>query len=232
MASAAPPSVPSARAAAATHDSAAAGSSVPAAIVLHALESIFDFLQPEELALALRVARDWMGAVGSMRRLGLPVTAPAAPPAVVARSAMGRHAGALRSVRLDGADLSALADRMGHLTALDCHLAPPPPDQPISFPAQLRQLDVAITHTIDAGQVNAVVAAIGRLLRLEELSVGMRAMFLQLSLAPLAALPLLWRLEISQPLDAYELSDAQVDQLRALPRLRKLTVNMTTTLLR
>jgi len=53
------------------------------------------------------------------------------------------------------------------------------------------------------------------------------------SFAPLAALPLLSQLKIGQPKRGRgEFSDVQIDQLRALPRLRNVRVEMTTPLMR
>jgi len=56
----------------------------------------------------------------------------------------------------------------------------------------------------------------------------------QISFAPLAALPLLRILDVWWPWSGWqaEFSDAQVDQLRALPRLQQLRMPMTTPLLR
>jgi len=125
---------------------------------------------------------------------------------------------------------------MGHLRSLSCRLALPPPDRPLVFPAQLRRLHCHFTGLADgdAAQVNSAIAAIGRLPLLDELTIRLDELDPQFSFAPLAALPLLRRLEIIRPRDGAELalSDAQVDQLRALPQLREVKMPMTTALLR
>ena len=76
----------------------------------------------------------------------------------------------------------------------------------------------------DADEFNAAIAATGQLSLLEELRIRLAAMDPQISFAPLAALPLLRRLAVTWFGSQRELSDAQVDQLRALPRLQKLRI--------
>ena len=210
------------------------------AVILHrhALESVFAFLDQTELVLALRVSRGWLAAVKSMARLRLTVGKPAAPLRVVCKSAMGRHVFVLggevndQRVPLSADSLFILADRMGQLVELNCELAPPPPAEPLIFPAKLRRLRIIFPHTTDAAQINTVIAAVGRLLLLEELGVTQLRMDPLLSFAPLAALPLLRHLDIRALSGPDEFSDAQVDQLRALPKLQQIDVPMTTPLLR
>ena len=69
--------------------------------------------------------------------------------------------------------------------------------------------------------------AIGRLLLLEGLEIDLPALDPQISFAPLAALPRLQGLKISQSWgENGQLSDAQVDQLRALPGLQKFNMKI------
>ena len=203
----------------------------------HALESVFAFLALREVALALRVSRGWLAAVGSMRRLELAVRQPNAPLAVLARSTMSRHVIALggglfnECLRFDTHTLSILADRMAHLRHLSCWFDPPLPGQ-MAFPSSLRRLDVRMCEPTSAAEINAGIAAIARLPLLEELGIMMDALDPHLSFAPLAALPLLRCLHIDLQDSPDQPSDAQVDQLRALPRLQQLNVPMSTSLLR
>ena len=202
----------------------------------HALESVFAFLSKGELAFALRVSRDWLSAVGSMRRLGLEIRWAATSARVIVASAMGRHVIALGGdlsdrMWFDTETLSILADRMAHLHRLSCWFDPPLPDQPLAFPSSLRRLDVQMFETADAADINAAIAAIGRLPLLDELTIQVDKLDPQFSFAPLAALPLLRRLDVDWPKGGPP-NDAQVDQLRALPRLQEFNVSMTTPLLR
>ena len=209
-----------------------------AAVTLHldALESIFAFLDLSELAAALRVASGWLVAVDSMRRLELEISQPREQQLVtVARSAMGRHVTSLGSVGfilpVDAATLSVLADRMAHLRALSCRLRLPPPGpaEPLAFPSNLRRLGIDLA-SLNARHHNAAVSAISRLPLLDELDIELSMLNPQFSFAPLAALPRLRCLNVWGI--AGKLSDAQVDQLRALPHLQELNVEMSTALLR
>ena len=188
-----------------------AGGPPPAArLYRHALESVFAFLFRRELALALRVSRGWLAAVRSMRRLELHITLrqPTAPLDQLAQSAMSRHVAVLGghgcgNMRLDADALSIVARLMPHLRGLLCQLALPPLSQPpsLSFPAALRQLAVHMPGhgpgPADATQINAVIAAVGRLSLLEEVNVTLKSLDPLVSFAPLAALPQLLGLKIS-----------------------------------
>jgi hypothetical protein len=203
----------------------------------HALESVFAFLGLRQLAIALRVSRSWLAAVQSMRRLELQVEwATAAPVGQMAHSAMGRHIGRLQCDDLDADALALLAARLAHLRQLTCFLGLPDADQPeagqpIRFPASLRLLDIHFEHLTDV-QINAVIAAIGRLPLLEELGIVMDALDRRMSFAPLAGLPLLRCLKVTSNEPQAEFGDAQVDQLRALPRLEKISILPSTPVLR
>jgi hypothetical protein len=122
---------------------------------------------------------------------------------------------------------------MAHLRELHCHVDLPPPGQQLAFPAQLRRLGIDFPDHADAVQINGAVAAISRLSLLEELGLVMDALDPHLSFAPLADLPLLRRLKISQSWgQVQQLSDAQIDELRALPQLQEIDVPMTPPLMR
>ena len=209
----------------------------PAALLhRHALESIFAFLRLGELVFALRVSRDWLAAVGSMGRLRLGVgPASTAQRVVVADSAIGRHVCELlfnsENAYIRADTLTVLAEQMAHLSALSCRLWLPPTNGPLVFPAKLQRLTVKMPPA-DPDDINAAIAVIGQLPLLEDFDIFLHEMDPQISFAQLAALPLLRRLEIVRPSGEGGFSDAQVDELRALPQLQELNVRMTTPLMR
>jgi hypothetical protein len=195
----------------------------------HALESVFAFLNQGELAVALQVSRGWLAAAQSMASLQLEVGPPSASVSVVAASAMGRHVAVLghdyERVSLDTDALSVVARLMPHLRGLFCVLGPPPPGEPLSFPASLRELEIDQRGPVSAAELNDTLTAVGRLSRLESLLIMLPARTdPQISFAPLAALPQLRILRIYWSADG-SLSDAHLDELRAMPRLHRLTVS-------
>ena len=207
----------------------------PPIAILHrdALESAFAFLGLRELAAALRVSQGWLGAVNSMPRLELTAWNPSAPIRVVCKSAMGRHIIGLKSASLNADALFIIAEHMAHIRELGGRIDLPPPGQPLAFPPQLRWLAVDVTDTRRRGQINVAIAAVGRLLHLEKFVLSVRAMDPRISFAPLAALPRLRCLSVwTSWSGSGEFSDAQADQLRALPHLQELDVTMTQLLLR
>ena len=150
--------------AAETHNPSDPPPSTALSLHRHALESIFAFCAQEELAAALRVARDWLAAVRSMGRLQLSVADPTAPLRVVCQSAVGRHVGVLGSnevrVQLNADSLFILTNHMGRLSELNCYLELPPRGQTLAFPAQLRRLTVDSSGSQSiAAQVKAVIVA-------------------------------------------------------------------------
>jgi hypothetical protein len=162
----------------------------PAALLhRHAIESIFAFLDLRDLAAALRVSRDWLVAVGSMRRLELSVWPRETTPLnTVVESAVSRHAGRLfwysNEHALGAAALSLLAGRMAHLRRLQCRLRQLPSfvlRVPLAFPASLRSLAVDFADPVDAIQINAVVAAVGRLPLLEDFTIDLMTILPQIS---------------------------------------------------
>ena len=197
---------------------------VAAVLHRHALESVFAFLGLRELAAALRVARDWLSAAKSMRRLDLRVEwLTAAALGQIAYSPMGRHISRLKCGDLDADALAVFAARMAHLRELNFYFEPSEAGQPISFPASLRLLNINIL-TVDAVEINAAIAAICRLPLLEELKLRLDRMGPTVSFAPLAALPLLRGLVVTSDYRYDKISDAQIDELRQMPRLREVDV--------
>jgi hypothetical protein len=193
--------------------------------------------------MALRVCRSWLAAAKSMASLGFAVANPSAPLDVVARSAMGRHIARLRFASphppLTWHCLALLARHMPQLRELHCEmkLAPMAPVHVrLAFPPGLLQLDLQLLHSpisSSMADVNRVVKAVGRLSLLQSLVLRLPILDDRLSFAPLASMPQLRDLDIHLPLGAPDLSDAQVDQLRSMPNLRRLWVmSMTTPLLR
>ena len=215
---------------------AADGPPPAARLYRHALESIFAFLSKVELAFALRVSRGWLAAVGSMRRLELQISLwrPRPPRTEIepALSAMGRHVSEIEDLVLRGATLSVLASGMGHLRALMCMMPRQLTAEPLAFPAKLRRLTLHLSRDVDAAQVNAAVAAIGRLTLLEDLSIHFYTLGPEISLEPLTALPRVRSLGVHGCGNGF-LSDAQVDELRTMPHLLQLSLSkMTTSTLR
>jgi len=203
----------------------------------HALESIFAFLNQRELVKALQVSKGWLAAVELMASLELTVEQTSAPLRVMAQSAMGCHVAVLgkwgRHVSVTADSLFIGARHMAQLRELSCELHLTPSEGPLTFPPALQTLSLHVHGTPAAADICAAIRAIGRLSLLESLSVHLQSFDGQLSFGPLASMPLLRHLAIFQMRGGVELSDAQVDQLRALPLLQRLDVQpMPTSLLR
>jgi len=94
----------------------------------HALECILAFSDLAGLAVALRVSKEWLAAVGSMRHLALAwnCTSGNAQIQCVAASTLGRHISGLDAVghgeRLSASVVGIMAHRMPHLRRLHCSL--------------------------------------------------------------------------------------------------------------
>jgi len=203
----------------------------------HALESIFGWLSQTELATALQAPKSWLAAVESMASLQLTIKKVSAPLRSIADSAMGRHVTQLglvgSRVPLTADSLFIVARLMPQLCELTCDLQLTPTPGPLTFPPGLLKLDLRITGGSAAADVNAALLAIGRLRLLESFTVWLPSLNDQLSFASLASLPQLRYLAIHAPNRASLLSDAQVAELRAMPRLHQLDVwPMPTSLLR
>ena len=209
----------------------------------HALESIFGWLNQRELATALQVSKSWLAAAKSMGSLQLTVTWSSSPMCVVAVSAMGHHVTQIGSIGmrmpLTTDSIFIAAQHMPQLRGLSCQVELPSQGL-LTFPPGLRLLHLGISDVMynpTAANLNAVLKVISRLPVLERLFLALPSLNEQLSFAPLASLPELRQLNIAQPDDnhapATELSDAQVAELRAMPRLHRLEVwPMPTSLLR
>lgn len=209
----------------------------------HALESIFAFLDLPLLTSVLRVSRSWLAAVKSMRSLQLEVSPSAEIPLrVVTASAMARHITALSAcgrfhnvpVKVNADILHILSFQMAHLLKLVCELTLSPNIGTLSFPVALRQLELSVPAPAAATDINDAIRAISRIPLLESLTIVLPTQDPQISFAALATMPYLRELEInihrrSLPVN---FSDVQVDELRTLPRLRKLTVYMTDDMMR
>jgi len=216
-------------------DAAAASPPSPVRLYRDAVGCVFQFLRRGELATALRVSRGWLSAANSMASLRLRIRLPAIELRAVATSAMRRHVSDLctsGSAPISGDSLFLLAHSMPHLRNLSCELSLPPSAGPLLFPANLRSLHIYLC--MPATNLNTTLRAIGQLPLLEELYIILKSMDPQISFAPLAALPQLRRLNIYSTSGgaAIELSDAQVDELRALPQLHDLNIGMSTLLMR
>ena len=202
----------------------------------HALESIFAFLDQPKLVTVLQVSKSWLAAVESMASLRLTLTQTSAPLRVLAESVMGHHVtriGGFQSyVPVTADSLSLSARLMPQLRELRCDLELTPSQGPLTFSSGLQELRLGILGKPAAADVNAAVEVISGLTSLEVFFIHVDGLNAEFSFAPLASLPL-HTLVIDQLVDEVELSDAQVAELRAMPRLHRLDVRpMTTSLLR
>jgi hypothetical protein len=117
-----------------------------------------------------------------------------------------------------------LARLMPHLRRLDCSFPQPLGTAPVPFPPALRALQLAtFNSSTSVADINAAIAGAGRLEQLEILELRVKLMDPLISFAPLAAMPLLRAFSIDGAADA-DFTDAQVDELRALPRLKSLNM--------
>jgi hypothetical protein len=204
----------------------------------HALESILAFSDAKTLMAALRVSKEWLAAVGSMRALALRVECITAPVESVTAPVMARHVADLRlcaEERTAADGLGCFARLMPHLRRLECWVPEGPLGAALRFPAGLRELSLrAIGSQTSAAHINAAIDAASWLVRLELLSFQCERMDSLISFAPLAALPLLRHVAVVAHCDRVAgLTDEQADELRALPRLQSLDVNpISTALLR
>jgi len=128
-----------------------------------------------------------------------------------------------------------LARHLPHLFRLRC-FAPrlQAADGPLRFPAALRELYLmAYNRPLAIADITAAVTAVSRLQRLETFDLSVFRIDPLISFAPLAALPLLCRLTVLgyKAAQVAEITDAQVEQLRALPRLLQLSVKPVSTAL-
>lgn len=200
----------------------------------HALECIFAFLDHRELLAVLYVSRDWRSAVNSMGRLDLSFSVKSSSVAsirAIPQSAMGRHITHLlcasRSMSLP--DLVFVLSNMPQLHELRCHLlsvdqAPPPPLPLAPFSSELRELGL-VCDGVESAVVDwtPTMAVIGRISALESIHFNFGVLDSRTSFAALAGLPLLRDLSMYKKNWLSALSDTQIDELRALLQLQKLT---------
>ena len=141
---------------------------------------------------------------------------------------MARHVADLEvivNVRMSADEVESVALKMPRLRRLKCWAPLLPVDGPMLFPLGLHELEIwAFDRIFSAAEINAVVAATSRLEQLQSLSLLIWRIDPLISFAPLAALPLFRLLSINVRIAA-NLSHAQVEQLRALPRLRTLNIH-------
>ena len=192
----------------------------------HALECILAFSDANTLAAGLRVAKEWLAAVGSMGALALKAECRSFPHESVAASPMTRHVrdlvASIPRQRVSGEAVGSVARLMPHLRRLQCAFPLLPVDVPLLFPLGLRELELsALDHIFSAAEINAAIEGAGRLEPLESLE--LRGTGWETSFEPLAALPLLRCLSIDSMAETV-LTEAQIEQLRALPRLRRLDI--------
>ena len=196
----------------------------------HALESILAFSDLNTLTAALRVSKEWLDAVGSMGRLGFTAECRTALIESVSASAMARHVGDLEvvvNVRMSADEAESVAVNMPHLRRLQCWVPQLPADGPLLFPAGLRELVLLVDDSASAAEINTAIAGAGRLEQLDTLNLRLRSRDSLISFAPLAALLRLRAFSIDGAADV-DFSDAQVAELRALPRLHTVRIDRLT----
>ena len=190
----------------------------------HALESIFAFLSLADLSRVLSVARSWSSAVSSMRCTDAVVESLPAGRSLLTLSAsrLARHIGTLGSLN-NGIALSQESShsaglRMSGLKSLFYKLSPLP-DAPLILPPSLTRLRIDVSSA-SAAEVDVAIAAASRLPSLASLE-------LQLHLSQLSPLVSFAPLRCSALqnlglLGWTTLTQAQADDLRALPHLTSL----------
>jgi hypothetical protein len=156
---------------------------------------------------------------------------------VVAESTIGRH---VTQLGLAGLRVPFTANSLfiaaRHMTQL-CELSPAlklrPKSGPLTFPPALQKLHLHFNGEPAAADLNEAIKAVSRLPLLESFTIQLNSIVDQMSFASLASLPQLRHLASHAPNRASLLSDTQVAELRALPRLHQLDVwPMPTSLLR
>jgi len=207
----------------------------------HALESVFAFFEPSEMAMVSVVSRDWRAATMSMAPLDWRMRAfDPARMAQICGSPLRRHVDTLDccndNVAARSECLQLLSQHMPRLRELSVALQLPlPPGVALEFPAGLRTLDLLLQNEFCAeDEVSAcasladVFAVVGGLAQLEEL-----LLFFDLppewesafSFSPLKRLPRLRFLTLTFSGGAIpRLSDKHIAELRALEQLESFSM--------
>ena len=193
----------------------------------HALESIFSFLPLHDLSRVLAVSRSWQSAVGSMRSIDATVTVGrSSRSSALFPSRLARHIGTLGSEDRFAApsqkDLRRADVQARGLHTLFYKPSSMPFGLPLFFPESLTQLNVELKSDSDSRDVNAIIAACRPLAKLAALTLSLPHLDSLVSFAPLRHLPQLRIFSFEVEEDDWQISQAQVNELRSLSQLTDL----------
>jgi len=197
----------------------------------HALESVFAFCTRAEVVTVNAVSREWQAAVLSMAPLQWRFDSYVeARLTQICKSPLRRHVSAVNCSNgwFDTQFLPLLSERMPHLRELIAAVYQESSQTPLLFPPQLVTLELCFELPGDGlapmvAPLNAAITTVAGLVRLETLRLEMPKRFWEAcSLEALAHAPRLRDLSLSVHSAALTLSDAQVDELRALSQLESL----------
>jgi len=203
----------------------------------HALESIFAFSSLGGLAVAMSVCRGWSSAVGTMRPIGAraPVFDTHSFVALVCASRLARHIGAITGKNqppflCTTSNLQLFSARMPNLHHLTLHMWPQ--ESTITLPQKLVSLKASVAGNVSEGQINMFILCASRLPLLARLIIKFNhPLDPWVSFAALHTSPLL--VELGIRLNGKKiLSEKQVDELRAMPHITSLGIDLTPPLMR
>ena len=206
----------------------------------HALESIFGFLSLADLSRVLSVSRSWCAAVSSMRSIDATISAACRLSSdlltALLASRLCRHIGALNEscyhphqAMLGQAELQLASVRLRGLRSLVCSLSLPIVG-PFRLPPMLTQLDVRVPLAATADLFNETIRAAGACAKLSLFALSLYPKQIRkVSFAPLRSSPLQ---ELRMLGVLLTFSQAQIDDLRAIPQLTFLNCHADAPMLR
>jgi hypothetical protein len=166
----------------------------------HALESVFAWSSLRELAILMRVCREWQMATLSMRSLNVGMALRRVSDSVFAlyRSRLACHIGTLSCIHLDDypsrylriPELSALAQNATRLHTLECTLGPGMRDD-VLFPSKVTRLDVWMESQSKPSDLAIVLNAVAVMPKLEHFTFRFGNSFADIHLTVLALHPTL-----------------------------------------
>jgi hypothetical protein len=148
-------------------------------------------------------------------------------------SRLSRHVSGLfvcDGLKLSASQLALLATHLPQLHEMQCAVALPAPDEALILPLNLTKLNVDFGEHSSPSQLDAMMRALGQLSLLRDLVLRLHES-LCFSFQPLHALPLLNTLLV-RSYRWEDLSNAQIDELRAMPHLHTMSLNPEADLLR
>ena len=195
----------------------------PSQITLYrdALQSVFKFLSLRDLCHAMCVARSWHAAVGHMPCAGFQVCCTMERLVRLCSSSLSKHVAGLSATQPLDRTFASLTLRMPQLTSQGCTVLQAAATN-VSLPHKLETLMLNLRR-LSAAHIDAIIKGASQLQALVTLKIVLPSFLPTISFAPLASVALLRELQLnlaspSQP------TEAQVDQLRALPHLRRMAV--------